>query len=246
MRLLTVSKTLAVLAVAVVGIASRMDAGIITVPAGLNPGDTYRLVFVTSTTRDAASSNINDYNTFVTSAANSSPGLSALSAQWFAIASTASTDAITNIGTSPTSTGIFLLDGTKVADGTLDLFDGAILNPISIEETGSSYALAVWTGTQTTGVAGAWPLGNGVGAPYIGTASSSASQWIFIGRSSSDSLEPLYAISSDITVRGAGAVPEPGSIALTALGGALLFFARRRKQVRPSGHSNEPHTSRTD
>ena len=73
-------KTLVLLlAVAVAGIASRSDAAIITVPPGLNPGDTYRLVFVTSLTRDAVSSDIGVYNDFVSTAAASSPDLAAWS-----------------------------------------------------------------------------------------------------------------------------------------------------------------------
>jgi len=35
------------------------------VPTGLNPGDTYHLVFTTSTTSDATSSAIADYDSFV-------------------------------------------------------------------------------------------------------------------------------------------------------------------------------------
>ena len=55
---------------AVVGIAARSDASTLTIPPGLNAGDTYRLVFVTSNTTTATSTNIADYNAFVTSAAD--------------------------------------------------------------------------------------------------------------------------------------------------------------------------------
>ena len=55
---------------------------IYTVPTGLNPGDQYRLAFVTSTIRDATSSDIGVYNTHVTNAANSNPDLLALNADW--------------------------------------------------------------------------------------------------------------------------------------------------------------------
>jgi hypothetical protein len=51
---------------ALVGSSGESLAAPITVPTGLNPGDRYRLAFVTSTTRDARSSNIADYNLFVT------------------------------------------------------------------------------------------------------------------------------------------------------------------------------------
>jgi len=40
------------------------------VPVGLNPGDPYRLIFVTSIARDALSTNIADYNSFVHGIAN--------------------------------------------------------------------------------------------------------------------------------------------------------------------------------
>ena len=46
---------------------------ILTVPPGLKPGDKYRLVFVTSATRDAKSENIGDYNTFVSGVAAAAP-----------------------------------------------------------------------------------------------------------------------------------------------------------------------------
>ncbi len=42
----------------------------ITIPTGLNPGDQYRIAFVTRTIRDVTSSNIADYNAFVTAAAD--------------------------------------------------------------------------------------------------------------------------------------------------------------------------------
>jgi hypothetical protein len=38
--------------------------------AGVNPGDQFRIVFVTTGVRDATSSNISDYNTFVDSDAD--------------------------------------------------------------------------------------------------------------------------------------------------------------------------------
>ena len=44
--------------------------GEILVPDGLALGDPYHLVFVSSTTRDATSGNISDYNDFVQAAAD--------------------------------------------------------------------------------------------------------------------------------------------------------------------------------
>ena len=55
-------KNMGLLVLAVVGIASRADAGIITVPPDLAPGSQYRLVFVTAGTYNATSSSISTYN----------------------------------------------------------------------------------------------------------------------------------------------------------------------------------------
>jgi hypothetical protein len=73
---------------AILGAASTSIAVPITVPTGLSPGDEYRLVFVTSTTRNATSSNIADYNLFVTGVANTIPELLALGTTWSATGST--------------------------------------------------------------------------------------------------------------------------------------------------------------
>jgi hypothetical protein len=48
------------------GGSGRAEAGtILNTPAGLSPGDTFRFVFVTDGLTNAASSNIDDYNSFV-------------------------------------------------------------------------------------------------------------------------------------------------------------------------------------
>ena len=52
------------------------------VPTDLNPGDQYRLAFVSSTTRNATSNNIADYNSFVDGL-----GDTAIASDWRAIVS---------------------------------------------------------------------------------------------------------------------------------------------------------------
>ena len=65
------------------------QASIQTQPASLNPGDPYRLAFVTSVFRNAFSSVIADYNKFVVVAANDvGSSLEGLGATWNAIGST--------------------------------------------------------------------------------------------------------------------------------------------------------------
>ena len=69
----------------VVSWGTNAFAAIVTKPPNLVDGDRYRLVFVTSGTRNALSANIADYNSFVTQQANLEPELAALNTIWKAI-----------------------------------------------------------------------------------------------------------------------------------------------------------------
>ena len=88
-------------------------------PSGLVVGDEFRLLFVTSGTRNANTSVIANYNTFVQSAAASGhSAIQAYSSQFRAVASTAGTDARDNTATTYTSADkgvrIYWLNGNKV------------------------------------------------------------------------------------------------------------------------------------
>ena len=102
------------------------SAAPITVPTGLNPGEQYRLAFVTSTTRDATSSNIADYNAFVTATANAVPELAELGITWKAIGSTSAVDAQDNTHTNVVLDGvgvpIYLLNDTLFVNDNADLW----------------------------------------------------------------------------------------------------------------------------
>ena len=128
------NKIIRSLVLAFAGLAYQAHGAAITVPPGLNPGDTYRILFFTSTTRDATSSNIADYNTFVTNAANLDPNMVLLSTTWSALASTLTVNALTNAGlsASDTTTRFFNTSGQLIATGV----------------TGRSSAL--YAGTETT------------------------------------------------------------------------------------------------
>lgn len=88
------------------------SAGIISTPTGLNPGDSFRIAFVTSGLTNATATDINYYNTFVSTEA-ASYTYEGQAITWKAIASTASIDARDNIGgfgsavPEPTSMAIF-------------------------------------------------------------------------------------------------------------------------------------------
>ncbi|MGA2769628.1 MAG: PEP-CTERM sorting domain-containing protein [Bryobacteraceae bacterium] len=216
---------LVLLVLAVVGIASRSDAAtIITVPLNLNPGDIYRLVFFTSTLTDATSTDINYYNNFVTLVADTVPALVDLGATWTVIGSTATVDAKTNIG--DTASGIYTLDGTEVAAGTAELFSpetSPLLSPIEIDQNGHMRADYVFTGGRS-GISDGAPLGGAY--TLVGATWATSSAWIEYSAMPASNRYSLYAISSELTVT----VPEPTTIGLTALAGAILLLARRRKR----------------
>jgi hypothetical protein len=210
----------------------------------LPPGSEYRLVFATSGSRDAISTNIADYNTFVQNAAQSSSvlntaltnaGFNPLSISWTAIASTSAVNARVNTATQATDTSrpIYRLDGAQVATSYADLWDGTIGVPISLDETGNTISSLVWSGTLATGLTGGGFLGttNTQGAT-VGNSSFSNSQWIQSGRRPTSTTLSLYGISSVLTVPTPPpptTTPEPSSLlGFITLGGLMLGGAVRK------------------
>ena len=210
------------------GSANEILAAPTTLPTGLNPGDQYRLAFVTSATRDSTSSNIADYNDFVTATANAVPELLALGTPWTAIASTSTTDARDNTGTDPGSevgVGIYLLNDTLIAVDNIDLWDGYVSVPFDVTEVGTKGdQVSVWTGTQADGTADSVL---GVGLSTGGSTAATQFQWIGYSLFESSSLLPIYAISATLTV-----VPEPGTATLLTLGLIALTRIRSISQGR--------------
>ena len=97
--------------------------------AGLKGGDRFRLMFITSESRDANSDKIEDYNQFVQqAAAGGHSDIQEYSSDFRVLASTVAVDAIDNTGTNWTETNpglpVYWLKGTRVADDYRDLYDG--------------------------------------------------------------------------------------------------------------------------
>jgi len=222
----------------------------VVVPPDLAVGDQYRLVFVTEGKRDATSTDIDDYNNFVTSQVRLSilPGTTdtalyqALNAAgidpntitWKAIGSTASVDARDNTGTNPTlSTGvpIYLIDGNRVANNNADLWDGSIQTAINRTPDDWQLNELVWTGTNNNGTAENGRLGGGsLGQVRYGLASSITAEWITMDDFNRFGISRLYGISSVLTVpTPAVTVPEPTSLlGFITLGGLMLGGAVRK------------------
>jgi len=193
-------------------------AAVIVEPSDLNPGDQYRLAFVTSGTRNALSSDINDYNNFVTVAANAVPELSALGATWKAIASTDDIAAKDNTQATTGDEPVYLLNDTMLVAQTPDLWSGGgILNTLSITELGTEITAKPWTGSDSIGgINVLFPI-DGSGSTEVGHTNLTNDLWLWRETLSADTLHPLYALSSTLTAP--AAVPEPTTLA--ALSGLL-------------------------
>ncbi len=218
----------------------------ITIPTGLAPGEDYRLAFVTSTARDATSSVIADYNTFVNNLAQGVTELAALGTTWMAIASTAAVDARANTATdpgpdaAPTGVPIYLLNNTKLVDNYDDLWDGTIDLSLNVTEQGTLALLpppfpVVWTGTTGAGLGFAgFTLGDA--GPMTGLLGTTNPGWVQFFQFPGQEPHPFYGLSGDLTVPTApAAIPEPGTFMLLASGmGGLLLLAwqRTRRRVR--------------
>ena len=215
-----------------------VSAGIIH-PSSLAAGAKYRFAFVTSTTRDATSSDIADYDAFVNDAIDAADpsGLGAI--DWRAWGSTATVDAIDHLqdptgGWNASSVPIFLINtDSPIAIDFADLTDGVLGDSIFLDEFGTrTTSTFVATGTDFQGRRSV-PLGSGptvtVGIPSFFNV------WTDIGAFPADSSYPLYGFSDVITKPAAPAVPEPSSMLLAILGmsalGAYRLRPRRKRNA---------------
>ena len=105
-----------------------MPTGTLSPPASA-PAPPSRLLFLSAGTRDATSSNIDDYNAFVQSAAGSGHAdIQEYSSGFRAVGSTEDDDARDNTATTYTGDSkgvrIYWLGGNKLADEYEDFYDG--------------------------------------------------------------------------------------------------------------------------
>jgi hypothetical protein len=236
-----------------IGASFRVEAGgiVLSTPAGLTPGDSFRFAFVTEGTTTATSSNIADYNSFVNMQAGGATYNGSV-VNWDAIGSTATVNAIDNVGQQPI-VGVFLADGTLVTTSTTTtgLWSGTLSNAI-IEDLSSVANFAfVWTGTTsagvaaTVGVASSGPLGD-IQHPTQGASYLSASDWVDIGDGNAPPVGSfgMYAISDVLVVP--TAVPEPSTLlmaSISLLAGLAFSWSRSggaHRRQRPVGRPAAP------
>ena len=116
-------------------------------PSGLSAGDDFRLLFVTSTTRNATATGIGTYNTFVQTRAKA--GHSAITDscgnQFKVVGSTSAVDARDNTSTTGAGQAIYWLNGAKVADNYADFYDGSWDSYAKKTEAGANHTGTIFS-----------------------------------------------------------------------------------------------------
>ena len=187
-------------------------------PSGLSDGDQFRLIFVTSGTGDATSSNIGVYNTFVQNrAAAGHMEIRAYRSQFRVVGSTAAVDARDNTNTTGTGVPIYWLDGGKVANNYADFYDGGWSNEANPKDesgnainTGSS--LQIFTGSRSNGTESTFSdTSYALGQSSVETGflpSGTGSSPLFGVHLTSTNTYPFYALSPVFTVTSAPVITD--------------------------------------
>lgn len=199
-------------------------------PTGLASGSQYQLAFLTLDGISQSSSNIADYNSFVTTQAASMislfPGVT-----WHAIASTASVNAKDNAPN--TTLPVYNTHGEVIVPAGVGLYSissgsptPSLTNTIHFDQFGNDNSgVPAWTGSSSAGFK---LSGHALGSGSTGMGHTGAKDylWLQLGQFSAIGNQPLYALSTPITF-----VPEPSTLALAAFGFiGLAAWAWRRKR----------------
>lgn len=233
---------IAIVSIACANSSALFAAGVTSVPfvpTGLNPGDTYHIVFVTSGKRDGNSPDIAEYNAFVQGQAALSGALTEnWGVEWNAIAS--AIIGLPAFENAPITAPVYLLDSTLIASGFADMWDGDIGAPINADQfgvQGDGSFRGVWTGTEGFGVpvSPQAPLGT-IGGIFqlavMGDAASADSDWVYASPEHQQVTHSLYALSEELTV-----VPEAtSSLVCLALGTVSVARHRRRSKDASDRH----------
>lgn len=206
------------------------------VPSGLGSGDEFRLLFMTTSKRNAMSADIADYDAFVQSAAagrvsgGSHPAIQRYASLFKALGSTSTVDARDHLGMNPTDAShknapVYWLNGGRLAFGNADVWDGAWADQSSANtrnQLGTANTdITVFTGSNADGTKHATRfLANPVGGnPVIITGSPRTGENPVEQGAATHGLNlPFYGVSPVFRV---GAVPVPVSVDLLGVGSGL-------------------------
>jgi len=233
---------LALVTAAILLVASTAQAA--NPPPGLQPGDTYQRIFVTSFDARVVSFNdfppeVGEFGSVVggdwnvnRAAANAGllPGWNGTDLPWKAILSDSTTDARDHISVLGR---VYNMNNELVATSAADLWDGTLLHAIRYDEFGVAVAneTRVWSGTN--GLGESIPGQNALNwhdpnnnTAVIGAPLSTTSDWIASYYLFSNTANRLYGISPVLTVP----APEPSSFILMGMGAVGLLLAAIRKR----------------
>lgn len=219
-------RTLCILSL-IIGCFTTANAALV-VPGGLNPGDKYHVIFVTSNVRDAFPGNISNYDSFVQSTADAA-GIGG-SITWRAVGSTDDgTNAISHVGALFSDTSnipIYNQNGDLVSASFNGLWDGGLDSAVGYDQNGSPTSTSVWTGTNSTGFGdGGFRLGSS--SASFGNSTATSASWINLSTNNNSNFLSLYAMSQELT-----AVPVPAAAWLFGSGLlGIVGVARRKKSA---------------
>ena len=232
------------IAIVVFGSLSTAHAGtVLATPAGLNPGDQFRFLFLTSGTQAATSTDIGGYNTFVNSQASGATYQGSV-VSWNVVGSTATVNARDNVGGFGTNVPVYLTNGTILAgdlttsSSNKGLWSGTLFTAPTIGIDGNSVTSSfAYTGSQ--------PNGTGVTSRQLGAASfvqygdptvniGTFGRYFSINAMPNSIATYYYGVSSELTVP--NGVPEidpagMGSV-LALVSGTLGLLERKRSRAR--------------
>lgn len=179
-------------------------------PEGLEPGDQFRVMFVTDGTTPATNGTFAYYDALVTAEAQAAPELAALNTTWTAVVSTPEGNARVHTGTTHNSTNhgppIYRPDGKRIAHSHRHLWrvvtEGALVNPVDLTPTLQvTTAIRVWTGTSGNGGPDNFDvLGDPSGTSATGQPSAQSYAWVNAGYNQQTGSRPIYGVSAVLTV----------------------------------------------
>ena len=161
-------------------------------PSGVDAGDSFRLIFITSSGRSATAPGIDTYNQFVQGKATAGHrAIRPYGGGFRAVGSTGTVHARDNICATGTGVPIYWLNGSKVADNYADFFDASWDDETNLKnESGNARSvrgIGVWTGTRDNGTIN--------GQAYLGTSE----RFVGAGLLNNPSYGPLRGLAAPKT-----------------------------------------------
>ena len=193
------------------------------IPSGLDSGDSFRLLFVSTQENNATSSDIARYNGLIQLFAADSLVLRPWASAFRVLGSTPAVDARDNTSTTGAGVPIYWVAGLKVADTYTDFYDGTWDSVASRTQIGRvNRKNWIWTGSQANGTG--FPGQEFGGASVRQGALDSASVTLSNRESTSPAaLRPFYGLSPvfkvgeepEVTITSGSAVTEGGQASFT-------------------------------